>query len=370
MGPVAILCPALSRADAVGHDVLGMERALRSWGWEVCVFAKAWDVDHPGIRRFARIFSYLSRPGATLIYHHSVGWREGLQIVSESACRKVIKYHNVTPADYFYGHHCDYYYASWLGRSEIGPLARGNCDLYLADSGYNLGEFVQAGAPESACAVLPPFHVADRLVDSEINLRLLDEYADGKSNILTVGRLVPNKNHRALIDAFALYHFAYNRDSRLIIVGKEDSRLRSYARAVRDHVHTRGLDEAIIFAGGVSNEDLRTYYELATVFAMTSAHEGFSVPLVEAMALGVPIAAFGTSAVPETIGDAGVICASSEAGFLADAIHSLVGDEGLRQEYSARGRLRYRQYFLNQQIASRLRTALEHLYEPSATTAA
>lgn len=370
MGPVAILCPALSRADAVGHDVLGMARALRSWGCDVRIFAKAWDVDQPGIYRFSKVFSYLRRPDALLIYHHSVGWREGLQIVAESCCRRIIKYHNVTPAEYFYGHHCDYYYASWLGRSEIGPLAACGCDLYLADSAYNLSEFLRAGAPGEACAVLPPFHVVDRLIDSPTNVRLLDTYADGTTNILTVGRLVPNKNHRALIDAFAIYHFDCNPNSRLIIVGKEDPRLRQYATEVRSHAHGLGLDDVVIFTGGVSTVDLRTYYGVARVFAMTSAHEGFSVPLVEAMALGVPIAAFGTSAVPETVGEAGIVCAKAQPHLLADAMQRLADDDRAHEEYAARGRLRYEQQFMNQQTAAKLQAALARLDEPSTTAAA
>jgi glycosyltransferase involved in cell wall biosynthesis len=363
MGPFAILCPALSQADAVGHDVLGMERALRSWGHEVRIFAKAWDADWPRVSHFTKIFRYLRGKEAVLIYHHAVGWREGLQIVAECGCRRVIKYHNVTPAEHFYGLHCDFYYGSWLGRQQLNALARSGCDLYLADSAYNLGELLREGAPPAESLVVPPFHVTDRLLNAAINPELASRYADGVTNIFTVGRLVPNKNHRALIDAFAAYHFDYNRCSRLLIVGKEDPRLSSYAQAVRAHVEARGLRDAVIFAGGVSTEDLRTYYGLSHVFAMTSAHEGFSVPVVEAMALGLPIAAFGSSAVPETIGSAGMICPKPEARLLTEAIHRLVGDEELRREYSERGRLRYLREFTNEKTSSRLSAAIDRLGE-------
>ena len=114
---------------------------------------------------------------------------------------------------------------------------------------------------------------------------------DDKVNIVMVGRLAPNKAHPALIEAFASYHHDYNSESRLIIIGKEETRLRKYSPLLRELANRLKIKDAVVFAGEVSDEGLKAYYQIAHAFMLTSEHEGFCVPLVEAMAMGVPVVA-------------------------------------------------------------------------------
>src|SRR5262249_31964335 len=147
---------------------------------------------------------------------------------------------------------------------------------------------------------------------------------------LMVGRVAPNKGHLALLDAFAAYQRDYDRMSRLIIVGKEDDRLGIYTRMVRLRVLELGLQDAVFFAGSVSDSALQSYYLTAGAFAILSEHEGFCVPLVEAMAMKLPIVALGSTAIPGTLGKAGLIWEEPVPELFAESFHQIVTDEAAR----------------------------------------
>jgi glycosyltransferase involved in cell wall biosynthesis len=271
----------------------------------------------------------------------------------------VLKYHNVTPWHFFQGVHGAFVQACVAGRDQMGRLARLGCDRYLADSGYNLAELVEHGAPPAAGAVVPPFHQVDRLHAVEPDPVVLRAYQDGRCNILMVGRIAPNKGHAQLIDAFAVYHHEYNRTSRLLIVGKADERTGSFQQGLLERVAQRELGEAVVFTGPASDQALRACYQVADVFAITSAHEGFCVPLIEAMAMKVPVVALGSSAIPETVGRAALVWETAEPYLLAESIHQLTTDPAARAALTAAGWQRYREQFSNERIEGRFLQALD-----------
>jgi len=121
------------------------------------------------------------------------------------------------------------------------------------------------------------------------------------------------------------------------------------------------LEDAVIFTGGVSDEALKAHYAAAAVFLMTSEHEGFSVPLVEAMAAKVPIVAVGSTAVPGTVGDAGLVWSERDPALLAGAIDAVVSDRRLREGLVSAGARRYRDEFAGVRIAEALKRALSEL---------
>jgi glycosyltransferase involved in cell wall biosynthesis len=147
----------------------------------------------------------------------------------------------------------------------------------------------------------------------------------------------------------------------LIVVGKGDERLAVYTEALRARAAALGLGDAVVFTGSVPEAALRAYYEASAVFAIASAHEGFCVPLVEAMALGVPVIALGTTAVPDTVGGAGLVWEEPEADLLAESIHAVVTDTAARGALARAGRHRYEQRYRNDAIARQLLGALDGL---------
>lgn len=337
MKRVAILTPSLTTADAVSNDVLGERDALKRNGNEVKVFSD-----------LAPVRSYLRNPEDVLIYHHSRGWHPGVQLVCELPCRRVIKYHNVTPAEFFAGFSRTDQDLCERGRRELTDLAAAQCDLYLSDSSFNMQELIAIGADPSKSFVVPPFHHIDRLSTITADRETLKTYSGDTTNILTVGRLVPNKNVHHLIEVFAHYHHDYNNNSRLIIVGKGGEGFSPYSKLLQRIVEQLGLTKAVLFTGGVSDEMLKAYYLVADAFVTVSEHEGFCVPLVEAMSMKLPITAYASTAIPETVGDAGIVWTERNPLLIAESIDRFVRDKTVRDALARRGYRRYESMFTNQ----------------------
>ena len=304
---------------------------------------------------------FLKNPSALLIYHHSIGWGLSRELLPKLRCKTVIKYHNVTPPEFFAGISADFVEMCRSGRDEMKSLVKLEHDLYLSDSEYNMLELIEAGAPTSRNFVLPPFHHIDVLDSVNPDLSVIDRYRTGRANILTVGRVSPNKDHASLIEAFANYYYYYNSNSRLLIVGKQDEAFKSYYERLGELVSSLCLDDAVVFTGGVTNEEMKAYYMIAHLFMITSKHEGFCVPLVEAMAMKLPILAYNSTAIPGTIGDAGIVWDERNPLLMAEAIDCLMRDEALRAELGEKGWRRYRTLFTNQKIEESFLGALGKL---------
>ncbi|HJT26859.1 MAG TPA: glycosyltransferase family 4 protein [Pyrinomonadaceae bacterium] len=337
MKRVAILTPSLAPADAVSNDILGERDVLKRNGNDVRIFS-----DLAPVRKF------LKNPTDILIYHHSRGWHPGVQLVRELSCRRVIKYHNVTPAEFFAGFSRTDQDLCERGRRELTDLAAAQCELYLSDSSFNMQELISLGADPSTSFVVPPFHHIDRLLKMNADKSVLEKYSHDTTNILTVGRVVPNKNVHHLIEVFAHYHYDYNNNSRLIIVGKGGEGFSPYSKLVNRIVEKLGLINAIMFTGGVSDEELKAYYLVADVFVTVSEHEGFCVPLVEAMSMKLPITAYASTAIPETLGDAGIVWDERNPMLIAGSIDLFVRDSAVREALGQRGYHRYESMFTNE----------------------
>lgn len=362
MTRIAIVSLTIAHGDAVGNDALEMGRILSADGHHVGLFSSHWAKRTELSRDLSQVPEFLADdPQAILIYHHHIGWTAGLDHLRGAPCRRVVKYHNITPGRFFAGFSIDKVRICQLGREQLRDLARADCDLYLSASLYNQGELIDAGAPPERCAVVPPFHHLDRLNGLQADANVLRSLDDGRTNLLFVGRRAPHKGHRFLLDAFAAYHEHYDRHSRLLLVGKEEHKLLSYSNQLREHASRLGVLDNVFFIDGVSEAELKAYYQRATVFVLASEHEGFCVPVVEAMALQVPIVAYGAAAVPHTVGDAALVWDEPDPFLLAQSIDTVVRDAAVRRSLTDRGRRRYQQMFTNQRIERDFRNALRPL---------
>jgi glycosyltransferase involved in cell wall biosynthesis len=240
-------------------------------------------------------------------------------------------------------------------------LVEEGCDLFLAPSDYNRQELLALGARESCSFVVPCFHQIDRLQAIQADPTVLEVCRDGQTNILFVGRVVPNKGHLALLEAFAVYHRRYNPRSRLLLVGREYPDMEVYNAQIRATTRALGLERAVAILGEAGEAALKAYYQAADVFLSTSAHEGFCVPLVEAMAQRLPVVAFGSSAVPETVGPAGLVWESPDPFLLAASVHRLVRDPGVRAALTERGWQRYQERFATPPVEDAFLGALKTL---------
>ena len=362
MPRIAIVSLAISRGDAVGNDALEMQRILTARGHAVELFSSSCSKTSTSTKDVADLPSYLADdPRGILIYHHAIGWGGGVELLRRVTCRRVVKYHNVTPGRFFAGFPGHSQRLCQHGREQLRELAQADCDLYLSDSPYNQGELIEAGAPAERCTVVPPFHHIDRLHGLTADPEILRQLNDGLTNLLFVGRRAPNKGHRYLLDAFAVYHEHYERNSRLLLVGRQDRSLASYTNLLREQASRLGVLDSILFIDGVSDAELKAYYQRASAFVLASEHEGFCVPVVEAMALQVPIVAYGTTAVPHTVGDAGLVWEEPDPFLLAQSIDAVVRDVDVRRQLTERGWRRYQALFANQRLERDFLHALQSI---------
>ena len=354
---VAILTPSLTSGDAVSNDVLGMFHALRNVA-DPRVFAEGWTLEAPRIFPADGIKSFLRKRDDILIYHYSRGWEPSGELLGSLDCRRIIKYHNITPPNFLARYNADFANMCRDGRAQLNDIAASSSDLFLSDSAFNMRELIAAGASRSRSFVVPPFHHVDRLQSVDADRVVLNRFRNGSVNICTVGRVAPNKGHVELIHAFAAYFHDYNPKSRLLIIGKEETRLAKYSRLLRELIKRLEIDKAVTFSGEVSDNQLKAFYTVADVFVTTSEHEGFCVPLIEAMAMNVPIAAYASSAIPETVGPAGIVWDERNPELLAESIQAIVGDKAMAARLSALGWQRYQESFTNDRIREKFTNVL------------
>jgi glycosyltransferase involved in cell wall biosynthesis len=357
----AIVSAANPTGDAVGHDVRHMESLLRRQGHEAEVFTRVWGPDEPRDSHGVTLRHYVRGDReAVVVYHLTSGWAEAVRLMQRLPCRRVIRYHNVTPSHFFALYddvltgHCR------EGRRQVAELARAGCDLYLSDSAYNQSELLAAGAPPGRCVVVPPFHQIDRLVQTEPDPETLRDCA-GSTNLLFVGRRAPNKGHRYLIDTFAVYADRYDPHARLLLVGRPDLRLGDYDAQLREHARLLAVRSQVAFIDSATESQLRAYYDSAAALVVASEHEGFCVPAAEAMALGVPVAAYAAAALPGTAAGAALLWDEPDPFLLAASADRLARDPEARALLADAGRKQYRARFATERIEEDFLAALAPL---------
>lgn len=344
---VALSARVLNDGDAIGNDLLGMAGTLRSIGHEVTLFAEKSRVD-ADIRPLAELSDFLDSPEAVLIHHHSNDCETAVRAIVRNPTRAVVKHHNATPAHYFAEFAPSLVAETDRGRRQAVQLARHGITFWV-DSAFN-GEDLRTEVPDFRYTVLPPFTQADQLARTVPDIQRLSGVDDWATTLLCVGRVAPNKNLELAIDTLA-HLLPFRRDARLIIAGEH--LFPSYSERLLAHAANTGVEDRMHVTGRVSTGQLHALYRSSDVLLSTSEHEGFCVPLVEAMALGIPIVALPRTAVPDTAGDAALT--AEDAAGLADAVHQIVSDGPLREARIRRGFARYRERYSSNAIAARFR---------------
>ncbi len=325
------MLPTLSFGDAVGNDTRAIRDILREAGYDTAIYAA--DVDHR--LKAGEGFWLKDMPKLTdedlLIYHGSTGSQLNFSLM-EYGGRKVMVYHNITPPEFFRWYNPLAQKNMAFGYEGIEYLAD-KVEYCIADSSYNKEELRRMGyeCPIDVCPILIPFEDYEREPDPTI---MAQYQGDGWTNLLFVGRISPNKKQEDVIKAFYCYQRDYNPKSRLFLIGNPNGMERYEAR-LRTYAERLGIADKVIMPGHVKFDGILAYYQLADVFVCLSEHEGFCVPLVESMFFGVPIVAYGCCAVPETLGNGGLLLESKEPEMVAAAVNRVVTDESLRNGIAA-----------------------------------
>jgi glycosyltransferase involved in cell wall biosynthesis len=324
--------PAAHKGDAVGDSARRMRALLRSMGHEAELYALTIDEELQGdVRPFA---DPSSRKGDITILHYALPSPMTDPFGSLRSGR-VLQYHNVTPASFFAPYDPVLFRLASLGRRQLSSLV-GRVDLALGVSEYNRRELEAVGAT----GVLP-LAIDLARITRPVSVPALEQILDDEFvNFLFVGRIAPNKkieDHLRLAEHYKRYVDAFYR---FIFVGRVDAVPRYYSMIRALMAEYRLLNDRFIFTGPVSDEDLAVYYRRAAVYISLSEHEGFCAPLLEAMAAEVPVLAYATAAVPETLGGAGVQFSPKDLEYAAELAGALAFDDPLRARVIAGQRQR------------------------------
>jgi L-malate glycosyltransferase len=316
--------PAAHAGDAIGDSARRVRDLLRRLGHASDLFALTIDDD---LRGDVRPFSDpASRAGDVTIFHYALPSPMTSAFASLDG-RRVLQYHNVTPAFYFAPYDPALFRLASLGRQELATLV-GHADLALGDSDYNRRELEELGFSQTGVF---PIAVDTERVTRKIARPALEEMLDdGLVNFLFVGRIAPNKkieDHIKLAEVYKRYVDAYYR---FIFVGRYDVVPRYYSMIRALMADYRLLHDRFIFTGPIPDEELAVYYQRSAVYVSLSEHEGFCVPLVESMAADLPVLAFSAAAVPDTLGGAGVQFAPKDLELAAELLGELAFNDELR----------------------------------------
>jgi glycosyltransferase involved in cell wall biosynthesis len=313
----------LGYGDAIGHEVLGIQRVLRGAGYESEIFVET--ADHrlePQTRDYRELVDFSHRDNL-LLHHFSLGSKAS-RTAFALPDRMALIYHNITPPEYFVGVHRTLARQCFRGRRELRAYAD-RCDLALGDSEFNREDLEALGFPSTAVLpVVPDFSHLDR----PPNWLVARDFDDDWTNVLFVGRVIANKKIEDLVRCFHVYHSFFNPRSRLLIVGAQ-SGFERYVASLHQLVASLGADH-VHFIGHVSDEELVAFYEIADLFLCASEHEGFCVPIVEAFYKLVPVLAYAATAVPATMDGAGVLYRDKDPVYVAGLMDAILSDAAVQ----------------------------------------
>ena len=326
--------PAAHRGDAIGDSARRVRGLLRELGHRSDIYAMTIDDDLRG-----DVLPWTeagARQGDLTIFHFALVSPMTAEFARLPRGR-VLQYHNVTPAHFFAQYEANIFRLAALSREDLKSLA-GHTDVALGDSEYNRQELEGLGFTNTG--VFPIAVDTDRITRARPVPALDKMLSDGLPNFLFVGRIAPNKKIEDHIYMAEHYKRYVDIDFRFIFVGKTDAVPRYYSTVLALIDSFDMPRDRFLFTGAVPDDELAAYYRTATAYISLSEHEGFCVPLLEAMAANVPVLAYGSTAVPDTLGGAGVQFTPKDLEYAAEVLGELTYNDSLRTRVIAGQRQR------------------------------
>jgi glycosyltransferase involved in cell wall biosynthesis len=340
--------------DAITDQALLIRHWLRNSGHQSEIFTEHCQ---PEMEKEVRpVSSYRRQRGEdVLIYHHAIGADVADRLL-QLEIPTILIYHNITPPGFFSQTDPALSRQLSVGRTQLLALRKQTL-LALGDSDFNELELKEAGY--SNTGVLPI--VLDPLkYEADPDPGVMARFADGRRNLLFLGRLAPNKKQEDLMKLL-YYYRRIEPDARLILVGS--GQLSNYTNWLHDFAFTLDLEDSVVFTGHVSQAEMIAYYQIADLYVSMSEHEGFGKPLIESMYFDLPVLAYSSTAVPFTLGNAGVIFRYKHYEALAEVVDILMKDKGIRRSVIL-AQLRRVQDYLEPQVKKRFNRFLKSLTLP------
>ena len=315
---------SLNFGDAVGNDVMAIQNFLKKENIVTAIFANS---IHSKIE-VGTAFLIDKLPELReddIVFYHFASEDPLCELIKKVPCKVILRYHNVTPPKFVHGFDLGAEMNTKKGLEQIKALAP-YIDYGIVVSEFNKQDLINMGY---TCSIdVAPILIQFDDYKKKPSHSIVEKYSDGKHNIIFVGRMAPNKKVEDVISAFAAYKKMYDKDARLFLVGnfnEEDK----YFKFLQKHINKIQVKD-VIFPGHIPFDEILAYYTIADIFLCMSEHEGFCVPLVEAMFFDVPIVAYLQCAVPDTLNGSGVGIDNKDFNMIAMKINNILKDEPYR----------------------------------------
>lgn len=352
----------IQKGDAIGNFTLILDRMLKRAGYDarICAVNIGKGISQKQIDDFSCLNKV--KRDDLIIYQMCEGNHIN-NILKKLICKKIAIYHNITPPEFFskYGK-C----MAPIQENAIKEIQMLNqtFDWCIADSEFNKQDLIKLGYDENKIEVIPIIIQYDdfkKRPDEEI----IQKYSNhGYVNFLFVGRIAPNKKQEDIIRTFAYYKKYINEKARLILIGSPFSE--DYFNDIRTYIQALGLENSILIPGHISFEKILAFYSIADVFVCMSEHEGFCVPLIEAMLFDIPVVAYDSTAIKYTLGRGGVLLHDKNPMVFAGAIDKILSSDDLKAGIIAEQRLRLeelKQSSIEERIMKTIRTVIGEDYK-------
>jgi len=337
-----VICalPFLSRFDAVSNDARMQTRVLRQAGYESYLYSELFapgcadeSIDQATFKRLT------DDPRTILVFQMCVAWAPLDAFLAQTACKVILRYQNMTPPEFFDAYDHMGAHATRAGLEQMRRIFHHpRLKMLMAGSPFTLEDALSNwGALDIPALVVAPFmtlpdgsnHVDDPVIAKEMG--------DGRLHLFFIGRWAPNKGHQHLVGVLNSYHEMYGSDACLTIAGAPSPNFAAYQALIMNLAKDLGLTDAVKVTGGIDERQLLTYLRHATAFLLTSEHEGFCVPVVEAQVFNLPVLALAKTAVAHTVGPSQLVFSEPNYDLFAAAAHRVRHDLSLRQALVTQG---------------------------------
>ena len=343
--------PNMAFGDAISNVAMVQRNYLREQGFDSRIFVRHLD---PRVASEAEVFQPgVIEPRDAIIYHHSIGTELTRHVIAHPG-PKLLVYHNITPPEFFEPFRPEFAEILRDGRNALQELAQFFPNS-VGDSAYNAAELHAFGFKDPQVL---PISVDPGKWNLAPDPKLMENMQDGRTNILFVGRIAPNKKQHELVESFAHYLFL-DPTARLILIGAAEPE-DPYVSYVKATIRNLGLESCVVFAGTITESELLAYYRTSHLYWSMSEHEGFGVPLIESMWFDVPVLAKAASAVPETLGEAALMVRNEPLEGVAAMAYLLTSLPRLRGAVLRHQRIQ-RQHFTKTAVEKSLARQIERL---------
>ena len=336
---------------SVSNYALALQDAFQQWGFQSTIFAS--EVDPTLGNKVKPLSKFRPRKNELLMLHFVMANEVTAWLKQYPEQLLILSYHNVTPTHFFTGIGGQYAQGTRQTQSELSVF-QVQTKLALAFSRFSAQDLAVAGYTNiKTIPILMPATLQELTPDPDVMTAVRTH-----PNLLFVGRIAPNKRCE---DAIKILHQCRQIEpaAHLYLVGPR-RHARPYADWLCDFVRQYNLQDAVTFTGYVSDAELAAYYRQADIFIMMSEHEGFGIPLVEAMRFDLPVIAYDSTAVTETMGGVGVLIKQKRYDVIAALIHEINTNSDLRRKILAAQRERV-QTFAPERVLAQLHAAIEEL---------